>query len=199
TTLQIHSLAEAHSSAEALARQAITLDPADAEAHSTLALVLWLRGDCRGAEAQAREALAISPNLAFAHAVLGATLVFSGRPREGIVAVRTAIRLDPRDPMLPSRLNHMALGFYFCREYETTIEVAKQAIHSNPGYPLTYRWLAAALGQLGQIADAERALERAITIAPDSFDMYVRNRVPWIRLQDHNHMLEGLRKAGWSG
>jgi hypothetical protein len=27
--------------------------------------------------------------------------------------------------------------------------------------------------------------------------MYVRARVPWHRAEDYEHMLEGLRKAGW--
>jgi hypothetical protein len=29
--------------------------------------------------------------------------------------------------------------------------------------------------------------------------LYVRQRVPWRRLEDHAHMLDGLRKAGWEG
>jgi hypothetical protein len=29
--------------------------------------------------------------------------------------------------------------------------------------------------------------------------MYVRNRVPWFRPEDHAHLLDGLRKAGWEG
>jgi adenylate cyclase len=199
TTLQTHDFAEAQNSAEALARRAVTLDPADAEAHSTLGLALWLRGDHQGAMAEARQALEVSPNLAFAHALLGATLVFSGQPRQGIVAIQTSIRLDPHDPMLPSRLNQVALGFYFCGEYETAVGVATEAIRSNPDYPLTYRWLAAALGQIGRTEDAKKALEKAVAIAPASFDMYVRRRVPWIRPADHAHMIEGLRKAGWTG
>jgi len=73
---------------------------------------------------------------------------------------------------------------------------AKQVVRSNPDYPLAYRWLAAALGQLGRTAEAKEALEKAIAIWPASFDLYVR-RVPWHRPQDHAHMLEGLRKAGW--
>jgi adenylate cyclase len=196
TTLQTHNLAEAQNLAEALARRAVTLDPADAEAHSTLGLVLWLRGDHKGAVAETRQALAISPNLAFAHALFGATLIFSGQPREGIIAIHTAIRLDPNDPMLPSRLNHVALGHYFCREYDAAVEAAKQAIRSNPDYPLPYRWLAAGLGQIGRSEEAKEALEK---VSPASFDMYVRGRVPWMRPEDHAHMLEGLRKAGWKG
>jgi adenylate cyclase len=199
TVLQTYSLTEAQNSAEALARRAIALDPAGAEGHSTLGFVLWLRGDSEGAVAEARQALAISPNLAFAHAVLGAALIFSGQPRDGIVAFQTAIRLDPHQSMLPSRLMHMAMGFYFCREYETAAEVAKQAIRLNPDYPLTYRWLAAALGQVGQTAEAKETLAKAIAVAPASFDFYVRNRAPWTRPEDHAHMLEGLRRAGWNG
>ena len=53
-------------------------------------------------------------------------------------------------------------------------------------------------GQLGQIKEAKEALQKAIAIAPAAFDMYVRGRVPWMRPEDHAHMLEGLRKAGWS-
>jgi adenylate cyclase len=96
-------------------------------------------------------------------------------------------------------LNQIALGLYFSREYEAAIEAAKRAIRSIPDFPNSYRWLAAALGQLGRIEEAKEVLEKAIAIAPASFDMYVRKRVPWMRPEDHAHMLEGLRKAGWEG
>jgi adenylate cyclase len=39
-------------------------------------------------------------------------------------------------------------------------------------------------------------LEKAISHAP-AFSMYVHNRVPWFRPEDHAHLLDGLRKAGW--
>jgi hypothetical protein len=29
--------------------------------------------------------------------------------------------------------------------------------------------------------------------------MYVRERVPWHRAEDYEHMLDGLRKAVWQG
>jgi adenylate cyclase len=52
---------------------------------------------------------------------------------------------------------------------------------------------------MGRTAEAKEALGKAIAVAPASFDMYVRNRVPWMRPEDHAHMAEGLRKAGWEG
>jgi adenylate cyclase len=98
---------------------------------------------------------------------------------------------------MPRSLLHVTIAFYFCREYEAAIEAAKRAIRSYPEFPLVYRWRTAALGQIGRIEEAREALEKAIGVAPASFDMYVRKRVPWMRPEDHTHMLEGLRKAGW--
>jgi len=139
----------------------------------------------------------MSPNLAAAHGHRGATLIFSGRPKEGLAALETCIRLDPRDPFMSVRLLHIACGLYFSREYEATVEAAKRLILSYPDFPMIYRWPAAALGQLGRVAEAKEALEKAISLAPTAFDMYVRKRVSWFRPEDHAHLLEGLRKAGW--
>jgi adenylate cyclase len=196
---QTRSLPEAQSSAEALARRAVALDGTDAEARTFLGEVLLYRGDREGALAEAERALAMTPNLASAHGWRGAALIFSGRPKEGLTSLESSIRLDPRDPLLALRLNYVALGHYLLREYEAAIEVAKRGIRSNPDFPSTYRWLAAALGQIGRTAEAKDALKKAIAVAPASFDAFVRRRVPWHRPEDYAHMLEGLRKAGWEG
>ena len=184
---------------EALARRAVALDGGNAEAHARLALALLARGDHQGATSQAEQALILCPNLAAAHGALGVALAYSGRPREGLAALKTCIRLDPRAPTLMNRLNQVALAHYFCRDYEPTVEAAERAIRSFPDFPSPYRWLAAALGELGRTAEANEALEKAITVSPISFDFQVRERPPWFRPEDHAHMLDGLRKAGWQG
>jgi len=193
------SLAEAQSSAEALARRAVSLDGADAEARSCLGWALQARGELDGALVEIERALAMSPNLAVAHWQRGATLIFSGQPMKGLEALETCIRLDPRDPFMAVRLLHIACGLYFAREYEGVIEAAKRLIRSYPDFPMIYRWPAAALGQLGRAAEAREWLEKAISYAPAAFKMYVHNRVPWFRPEDHAHLVEGLRKAGWEG
>ncbi len=191
---QGRGLPEALSSAEALARRAVALDGADAEGRSRLANALYRQGDYEGGLAEAEQALSISPNLADAHGERGATLIFSGRLKEGLTALERCIRLDPRRSAV--RLNQIALGLYLSREYEAAVGAAKRTIRLYPDYPNTYRWLAAALGQLGRFEEAKVALEKAIAIAPPAFDMYLRRCPPWIRPEDHAHMLEGLRKAG---
>ena len=58
---------------------------------------------------------------------------------------------DLRSPQLATMLNSVALGLYFSRDYEA----ARRTIRSYPGYRLTHRWLAAALGQLGRTDEAK--------------------------------------------
>ena len=74
---------------------------------------------------------------------------------------------------------------------------ARQGIRSYPDRPGSYRVLAAALGQLGRTAEAKEALEQAIAIAPEHVEADIRGRLPGVRPEDHAHVLEGLRKAGW--
>ena len=101
--------------------------------------------------------------------------------------------------LIPSKLLGLAIGHYFCQEYEAAVEALQRALRSHPEFPNAYRWLAAALGELGHIAEARTALDRAIALAPASFEMYVHSPPPWCQPEDHAHMLEGLRKAGWPG
>jgi adenylate cyclase len=192
-------LRNAQRSAEALARRAVALDGADAEARSCLGWALQACGEAEGALAEIERALSMSPNLAMAHGQQGATLIFAGRPKEGLTALETCIRLDPRDPYLAVRLLHVACGLYFCGQYEASIEASKRLIRSYPDFPMVYRWCAAALGQLRRTTEANEALEKAVSRAPGAFDMYVRNRAPWFRPEDHAHLVEGLRQAGWKG
>src|SRR5256885_12734628 len=53
----------AFASAEALARRAVALDPADAEARARLGMTVWMQGEFEAALAEVDRALALSPNL----------------------------------------------------------------------------------------------------------------------------------------
>ena len=57
----------------------------------------------------------------------------------------------------------------------------------------------ASLSHLGREVEARLVLQEAMSIAPVFFDFLMRNRPPFCRSEDHEHMLEGLRRAGWQG
>jgi adenylate cyclase len=194
TIFRTHDLAEAQSSSERLARFSVALDGNNAFAHSCLSFALFGRGDNRGALVEADRALALSPNLASGYFQRGTALIYSGRPQEGLGDLQTSLRLEPRGSNLAQSLYHMVIGFYYSRAYDRAVEAAEHLIRSFPEYP-SYRWLAAAFGQLGRGAEAKEALGKALAIAPASFEP--RPHSPWRRPEDFAHLLEGLRKAGW--
>jgi len=194
---QRRTLQEVHAPAGLLVHRAVLLDNADVEARSCLSFWLFRSGDGQGALIEAERALAISPNSASAHLVRGAAMLRLGRQEEALAPLEASIRLDPFGPLVMIPRDHVVAALYQLRRYEAAVDAARQLIRIRPDHPPSYRWLAAALGQLGRVEEAKAELERAIAIGPASFDMYVRNRAPFWTAETYAHMLDGLGKAGW--
>jgi TolB-like protein len=190
------SIAEGCTLGEPLVRKAVALDENDLDARARLAIASLLQGDLEGAFEQAEQVLSVNTACAEALGVKGAVLVYSGRGTEGREAVQQHLQLSPRDPARPIRLSQIATSLYLDGRYDAAAVAASRAIRQYPKHPTAYRWLAASLGQLGRTAEAEVVLERLQTIAPSSFDMYVRQRPRYCSIE-HAPMLAGLRKAGW--
>ena len=167
-----------------------------------LGALSWLsvcEGDPRGASELAERAISCAPNEAVAWLAKARVLQFSGRPREAAVANKAALRLSPVGPSNWIILMGLIISSYFTRDYGAAVEEAQHTIRIYPGITSPYRWLAAGLGQLGRQDAAQAALRKAIEVSPASFAFYTQNRPPWFRPEDHEHMLDGLRKAGWVG
>jgi hypothetical protein len=67
--------------------------------------------------------------------------------------------------------------------------------------PRPYLLIAAALGQLGQIDEGRATLEKATGPDASSYFNYTVLTRPahYHRPNDHEHLLDGLRKVGWHG
>jgi adenylate cyclase len=179
------------------ARKAVELEPGNAEALAALAWTQMFQGQMDNLLEIARRAVTIDPNCARAHAILGLGLIFTGRTGEGREAIGIFERLSPRDPLIAIARRQIVVSYYFDRDYERCVETARRLQSADPELPLNYRWMAAALGQLGRTKEARSALETSMTVSPREYEVYVHNRVPWMRLADYEHMLDGMRKAGW--
>jgi adenylate cyclase len=180
------------------ARTAVNLDPNDAHAHGILAFALF---NCQEIEAvldHVEIALSISPSCAIAHQTRGLILVFSGHPVEAREHLLLAIQHDPRGMKLPVSSN-IGMTYYFGRDYGKAANSLRRTLVDNPTDPQALRWLAAALGQLGRTDEARTALSEALAKAPDAFERYTRQRPPWYRPEDFEHMLDGLRKRAGRG
>ena len=180
------------------ARAAVAADPNDADAHAVLALLLFAGGDLQAALGHVEQALAISPSCAMAYFAQGSHLLFGKQlllARENLLI---ADQLDPRglNNIAAVRVQ-IAMSYYFEQNYEKALELVRSVLADNPTNPLAYRWVAACLGQLGRTEEAHDALNTAMTRRRDSFHHYTRRRPPWFLPDDFEHMLDGLRKAGW--
>jgi adenylate cyclase len=147
----------------------------------------------------ADRAISVNYSDGHAHFTKGHALIFGGRCMEGRHALHNALRFCPRGPVSIVAQTVLAAADYFERRYAVAAASLQQLCSAHPDLPNVYRWLAASLGQLGLGDEACNALRRALTISPAGFDMFVRTRPPHFRPEDHEHMLDGLRKAGWQG
>ena len=179
------------------AQKALELDPNDADAHAFRAEVAGHLGDHAGGFEHVERALSINPNCARAYHVKGWLKIFTGRPAEGRQAIVDGIRLDPRRASYPFVRSHIVMSHYIEGDYATTVTEAERLIADRPDHPYAYRWLAAALGQLGRSNEARAILDKAIATAPEVFHLFVEQRVPWMSQAIYDHVMDGLHKAGW--
>jgi adenylate cyclase len=184
------------------ARAAVEIDPNDADAQAILAMVRHYLGGVKQAPAEISAlsaTLAQNSNAAWAHGAKGMILVQSGYPSEGRAALLAAERLNPRDPSAAFFLLLIAVSYFYERDYARAVASAKTVVERYPNDPRAYRLLAAALGQLGQIDEAREALHQALHASHEGFTRFARSRPRWALPENYQHMMEGLRKAGWEG
>jgi adenylate cyclase len=184
---------------EAAARQAIEADPNDSEALAMLSLAFIGKGNHAATVEWADRALVLNGNSAAAHMAKGASIIYAGCPASGRTELNIGLRLNPRDPLGSYAYSSVAASHYFEHAYEAAVDAARRGLDVFPENQLARRWLAAALGQLGRTEEAAAVLLECMTFAPGVFDIVVRHRVPYVKPRDHEHMLDGLRKAGWKG
>lgn len=185
--------------AESEARTALRLDSTNASARTALAWVYNHRRDVVSALEQAEQAIALNANDPMGYLAKGHILVFARRCDEARVALGHALRLDPRGQAVPGALHHIAISFYFDRGYASAEAACRKAIRMHPNFPRSYPYLAATLGQLGRENEARDALRETLSVASSYLDFLTGDCPPWYPPEDHAHLIEGLRKAGWQG
>jgi TolB-like protein len=183
-------------SAETWARKAVEIDASDSEAQAMLAHTASLAGNREEGRQRALLALEMNPSSAWGNYAKGESLLFDGCPAEAREPLTMALRVDPRGPLTSHFMMLLMVSYYFERDYANAIEAGLRMVSRYPDLPQPYRYLAASYGQLGRSGEARKALEKA-TASTDSFQGYVRDRPIWYRFEDYEHMLDGLRKAGW--
>jgi adenylate cyclase len=180
-----------------LGQSAIRLDPRYPNAHYALGLVcMWTQRVDRGI-AGFEEAIRLNPSFAAAHVLLGQMYLYAGRREEAIELAEIGIRLSPSDPRLYIWLVALAGAHYQMRHYAEAVEAGRRSWSLNRNWPHGLRYVVAGLAQLGRIEEAQTALADLKLMDANleySASVFRRN---WPDPADVDHILDGLRKAGF--
>lgn len=140
--------------ADRLAREALELDPGEAEALVSQGMAAWARGDTPAAIGLVRAGLALNPSNAPAHHLLARILGANGELELSLRHMRQAQALDPLSPRIA---DNCALTMIFARRYEEALKLAERALSWVPDDPQIPAWRAWALEGLGRRDEAVEA------------------------------------------
>jgi Flp pilus assembly protein TadD len=169
--------------AEALYREAISVDPENPTAHANLGYVLALTERHDEAIREAEEALAIEPGRSAPWAHLGMSQLALGNIDDGLSSLSRAVRLDPE--------NHFAWNAMG----RALLALGRPDVAVRPDDVDLLISLAIALAAQDRTAEAVRVLHRATSISPDSSRAWTQLGVVSIVNHDHGTAGEALLNA----
>jgi eukaryotic-like serine/threonine-protein kinase len=154
---------EGFARAKMYARKALDLDDTLAEAHNSLAWVLFIHDwDWKGADREFRRAIELNPRYGTAHGWYGFLLASQGRLDEALVEGHTAQELDPVSVSLRRSLGYL---YFYARRYEQATYHLTRAIAMNPTSEENYRVQGLILSVEGQHDEAIRVLREGMELA----------------------------------
>jgi tetratricopeptide (TPR) repeat protein len=182
--------------AGALAERATFLDPSDARGFTIAGHVQAYRYCETNVAIELHErALALNPNLPLAWALSGLAFTYAGQFDEAIRRISRARALSPFDPQsvffnMALMIPHLQRG-----EYETVVELGRQAQALNPSLTATYKLALAALGHLGRLKEAAAARAKLLQLDPkfSVCEAVARSPMP---PEDNAIYAQGLRLSG---
>jgi tetratricopeptide (TPR) repeat protein len=180
--------------ARTAALRAIALDESIAEAHTSLAHVLYqFEWDFPGAEKEFRRAIALSPNDPNAHQWYSNFLSVSRRNEESFEQIRLARRLDPLNLITYA---DAGLAYYLAGQYDRAIEELRQSLELEANFHLTHLDLGLALAGKGlfeQAIDEAKIAMRLEPNDPNPISLYGYACARAGRLPEVDQALESLR------
>jgi TolB-like protein/class 3 adenylate cyclase len=174
-----------------LARQALQVGGNDAGILANAAFVLARCGEDIGAMiGLVDRALALNPSFAGGWFRSGLLRLFAGQPDLAIEHIETSLRLSPRE-RIGVPLFVVGTGYFFKRRFDEAAAKLLLSIQDYPGFPASYRALAACYGHMGRLDEARAIVARLRALSP----LVVPSELPFRNPEDRELYLSGLRLA----
>ncbi|HEX9639876.1 MAG TPA: FlgO family outer membrane protein [Candidatus Krumholzibacteria bacterium] len=153
-------------------------------------------GQREAAMSRLAEAIHLNPNAAAAYSLYGQTLAMANEPDRAIDQFDTALRIGPLDPERWSLYTAIALAHFVAERYQETVAWAERATNLRPDVPFPHGTLASALGHLGRLPEARRALEVMVKLAPTASMKGMETLIASTNRDIAQRYQAGLRVAG---
>ncbi len=152
-------------------KQAIRINPDDADAHYNLGNAFIEIGLYKEAIDAFKQAIRIKPDYAVAQNRLGVAFIGAGMDKEAIEAFKKAIKIAPDSPY-----TYIDLGTYYQEldMHKEAIDTYKQAIKINPDDAIAQHRLGEIYDNLGMHEEQIEAYKQAIRIDPDDARAHLR-------------------------
>jgi adenylate cyclase len=174
-----------------LARQALEVGENDPGTLVTAARVLAQFGEDIGAMIGLIDrALALNPSYARGWNMSGLLRVYAGQHDLAIEHIETSLRLSPHE-RIGTPLLTMGLAYFFKRRFDEAATKLLSSIQDDPGFPASYRALAACYAYMGRLDEARAIVARLRAITAQ----VVPSDLPWRNSEDRELALSGLRLA----
>ena len=173
-------------------RKALALDPAYAEAHNNLGVILHRQGRLEEAAAAFGQALILVPEDADAHLNQGNVRFAQGRLDQAAVHFRQAVALKPDQAEA-----HLNLGVVLLQQgrLEDAHASTRRALALAPDMVDGYRNLGAIAGRMNRLEEALACYRRALALKPDDAGVLMNLAVALVQMDRLDEAVTGLRRA----
>ena len=151
------------STAVEAARRALELDESLAEAHVSLAALLYLSLEPVEAERRFQRGLEMNPGYATGRQWYALFLAARGQTDRALAQIRQAQELDSLSLIISA---NSAWCSYLGRRFDEAIAQARRTIQRDPSFPVAHEYLAQALAAQNQFDEAIAEMQRAVALSP---------------------------------
>jgi len=188
----LHAQTGRLASAVELLRQALRLDPRNAETHNNLGLALHGVGEIAGAAAAFREAVRLNPRYPEALNNLGDLLREEGKVEAAVERLEAALRLRPH---YPEALNNLGVACLQAGRHERAMAAFTALLSHRPSDYATHRNLAVACQAAGELDTARSHYDAALAIDGRDPEVHLKRGATALALGDPDDALRCYQGA----
>jgi adenylate cyclase len=135
-------------------------------------------------------ALALNPSFASGWYWSGWLRLWVGKPELAVSHFETSLRLSPH--IRAQTFVGIGIGHFFAQRFGDAVAMLLRSLQEHPGWPPTYRFLAACYAHMGRLDDAREIVGRLRAVTPL---IVPKDALQWRNPEYRERHLSGLRLA----